>query len=537
MPKLGKWTAGALGTTALAGLVLLAPSCKDDESEGETDVEQIQPAQSAQQKLVIGLGGKKDLEELAGLAIQGSGTRHIPHEGEHPTDPPAQSNHFDRTVSVDFPDDSLRVDTNRTVEILFPSMASYTDVVRGQLGASTEPFFGTPLGALSSDKAAAIRRQETLLAPQLLWKSLTPANLKTEADVDLDGVRHHQLVDSSGPAPLTLFVNTKTGELTKLQTMEHDFYMRDVALEVYFSDWAPAGKINFPRKLKLVRDGLTLFEENVSDVQVNPTFEADTFEFPGGAMPTLDQSLFDRGELSHQWYFLLDSLGLPFSGVDVAINPRVIEPGVVQLQGGSHHSFVVEQANGLVLVDAPLHQDRGHALSDYLAKTFPGKPLTHVVASHFHEDHVSGIRQVLAENPSAQLVVHESSVTAWREVLARPSKLHPDALATTPRDVSIVTVPDNDKLTLADATHPLTLYPLASEHAADLLFAHEESSNTVFVVDVYSPGNATQLNADDFAASLLTHAIPTANLHIVGGHGGEMHDFSQLQASLPATVP
>jgi hypothetical protein len=105
--------------------------------------------------------------------------------------------------------------------------------------------------------------------------------------------------------------------------------MRDVSLEVYFSDWAPAGKINFPRTLKLVRDGLTLFEESVSDVQVNPTFAADTLQFPGGAMPLLDQQLFDRGELSHQRYFLLDSLGLPFSGVDLAITPREIEPGVV----------------------------------------------------------------------------------------------------------------------------------------------------------------------------------------------------------------
>jgi len=537
MSNLGKWTTGVLGTTALAGCVLLATSCKDDDANEETNVEQIQPGQTPQQKLAIGLGGQQDLDALKGLAIQGDGTRHIPHEGEHPTDPPAQANHFDRTVSLDFPGDSLRVDTNRTVEILFPGVTSYTDVVNGQLGASTEPFFGAPLGALSSDKAAAIHRQELLLTPQLLWKSLTPSSLKTEADVLVDGVAHHQLVDSSGPAPLTLFVNTQTGQLTKLQTMEHDFYLRDVPLEVDFSDWAPAGNINFPRKLKLVRDGLTLFEETVSDVQVNPTFAADTFQFPGGASPVLDQPLFDRGELSHQWYFLLDSLGLPFTGVDVAITPREIEPGVVQLMGGSHHSFVVEQANGLVLVDAPLHQDRGHALSEYLAKTFPGKPLTHVVASHFHEDHVSGIRQVLAENPSAQLVIHESSQAAWREILSRPSTLHPDALATTPRDVSIVTVPDNGKLTLADAAHPLTLYPLASEHAADLLFAHEESSNTVFVVDVYSPGNPVQLNADDFAASLLTHAIPTENLHIVGGHGGEMHDFSQLQAQLPAAVP
>jgi len=268
-------------------------------------------------------------------------------------------------------------------------------------------------------------------------------------------------------------------------------------------------------------------------VTVDPAFDATEFDFPGGVTPSFDASLYARGVLSHQWYYLLDSLGLPFTGVDTAITPRELATGVVQLLGGSHHSFLVEQQNGIVLVDAPLHQDRGHALSDFIASRFPGKPITHIVASHFHEDHVSGIRQVLGENPSAQLVVHESSLGTWREILGKPSTLHPDALTEKPREVSIVTVPDAGNLVLADAAHTLTLYPLASEHAADLLFAHEQSTNTVFVVDVYSPGNPTQLNADDFAASLVTHAIPTENLKIVGGHGGEVHDFSQLQANLP----
>jgi len=517
------------------GIALLALAC-GDEAKGkapETGVEQIKPGQSALEKLVIGLGGQADLDALTGLRLAGTGTRHIPHEGQHPADPPAEASTFERTVSVDFGADALRVDTNRTVEILFPGSSSYTDVLRGKLGASTEPFFGTPLGALGSDKAAAIRRQETLLNPQLLWKSLTPSSLTTSPDVELDGVTHHLLVSPDGPAPLTLFVNAETGQLSKLQTMEHDFYMRDVTLEVYFSDWAPAGDIAFPRTLRVVRDGLTLLDETLSDVAVNPEFEATAFDFPGGAMPSFDQALYTRGELSHQWYYLLDSIGLPFNGVDVAITPRELGTGVVQLLGGSHHSFLVEQQNGIVLVDAPLHEDRGHALSAFIASRFPGKPITHIVASHFHEDHVSGIRQVLGENPSAQLVVHESVEATWREILARPSQLHPDALAQTPREVNIITVPDAGELTLPDPAHPLTLYPLASKHAADLLFAHEESTNTVFVVDVYSPGNPTQLNADDFAASLATHGIPTTNLQIVGGHGGEGHDFAALQAQLP----
>lgn len=266
---------------------------------------------------------------------------------------------------------------------------------------------------------------------------------------------------------------------------------------------------------------------------VNPAFAAGTFDFPGGATPVLDQALFDRGELTHQWYYLLDSVGLPFSGIDTTITPKVLAPGVQQLMGNSHHSFVVEQANGIILVDAPFHEDRGKALSEYIAATFPGKPISHVVASHFHEDHVSGIREVLGSNPDAKLVVHESTEATWRAILAAPSTLRPDALARTPREVEIVTVPDAGSFTVGTGTNALTLYPVQTEHAADLLMAHHAASNTVFVVDIYSPGFAAQLNADDFKASLATHAIPTATLQIVGGHGPETHDYDDVLTFAP----
>jgi glyoxylase-like metal-dependent hydrolase (beta-lactamase superfamily II) len=512
-----KWRYAAL----LLGV--LGFGCSDDAEE----------TSSAFDQLVEGLGGQADLAALTGLSIKGSGARNIVHEGHLPADPPIQANSFERTVSLDLATDSLRVDTAKTVEFLFPGMVTYYDVVKGDLGASTEPFFGTPLGALGSDKTAAIRRQETLLTPQLLVKGLTAADFTSGPDVQLDGVTHHQLVLAGEPKPITLLVNATTGKLTKLETQELDFYMRDVKLEVFFSEWAAAGNIEFPRNIKLVRGGNTLLTEDVSDVQVNPAFAAGTFDFPGGVTPVLNQALFDRGELSHQWYYLLDSVGLPFSGIDTTITPKVLAPGVQQLLGNSHHSFVVEQAAGVVLVDAPFHEDRGKALSEYIATTFPGKPITHVVASHFHEDHVSGIREVLGSNPSAKLVVHESTVDTWRAILAAPSTLRPDALTLAPREVTIITVPDASSLTLDDATNPLTLYPVETDHAADLLMAHHAPSNTVFVVDIYSPGFAAQLNADDFKASLATHAIPTANLTIVGGHGTEVHTYDDVLGFVP----
>jgi len=510
----------------LVGLLALGAACDDDEEETPP------PGESATDQLIEALGGQDALDAIEGLSIEGTGSRFMPNEGQTPEDEAIEANTFERTVAINFEEDALRVDTSRDIEFLLPASQEYTDIVRGNLGASTQPFFGAPLGALSSDKTASIRRQETLLTPQLLVRELAEATVTALSDAALDGVNHHRVEVSTDPdlPSWILFIDAETGTLSKLETQELDFYQRDSALEVFYDDWQAAGTTAFPRSLRVVRGAHTLFTEDVSDVTVNPTFEADTFEFPAGVTPTFDAELYARGELSSQWYYLLDAIGLPFTGIDTAITPTEVGAGVLQLVGNSHHSFLVEQSDGLVLVDAPFHEERAEALVDFAEAEYPGKPIKYIVASHFHEDHVSGIRQVLGQT-DAVLVVHANVEDFWQSLLAAPSSLKPDALDETPREVEIQTVPEGGELVLEDATRPVTVYHLESAHAEDLLLTHEPASNAVFVVDIYSPGFLYPAPAD-LDATIREKAIPTAELKIVGGHGGEIHDYAQLQANL-----
>jgi glyoxylase-like metal-dependent hydrolase (beta-lactamase superfamily II) len=509
-----------LGFGAMA-LAFAALGCSDDGDAEQTPMGALAQA----------LGGQGNVAALEGLRLQGTGTRHIPHEGFRPEDAPNEANTFTRTVSIDFEDDQLRVDTAREIQFLFPGSESYAQIVQGNLGASTQPFLGTPaVGPLSSDKVASIRRQEMLLTPQYLLRQIDADDLTMEDDATMNGQTYHRYMWSGAPAPIVFYVDADDNELAMIETMELDFYKRDVKLQVMFSDWEQEGSILFPGSRRVVRDGLELFTEQLNSVTVDPEFDADAFAFPAGVTPAFDEALYERGMLSHQWYYLLDSLGLPFTGIDVSITPVAIATGVWQLQGGSHHSLLIEQSDGLVLVDAPLYDDRGAALARYISRSLPDKPIKYVVASHFHEDHVSGIRDVLGRFPDAELVVYESSRNAWREILDAPSTLKPDALAMNPRTVTIRTVGE-DGAELADAEHPVALHHITTQHASDMLMVQERTSNTVFVVDIYSPGNAGQLGARDFLTALTDNSVPQDTLKVVGGHGGEIHDFAQVQAA------
>ncbi len=527
MKKLGQLT---------FALSLVSLGCGDDSSTAETsaDTQAVtgsEPRPSPMEALLEAIGGQGSLDGIRGVRLEGSGKRYLLNSGTRPEDEPIEANSFERSVSIDFSGTSLRVDTSRQIVYLFPGSQTYSETIQGNYGVSTQPLFGRPLGALGSDRVASIRSQELLLTPHLLLRTLPPAAFAAGPDVTIDGAPQHTLVASVGPRPLTLFVDASSGFITKLETGTLGYLERDMSLEVFFSDWAPAGDTSFPRNARVLVGGREVFSQQLSDVSVNPAFEAGMFELPEGVTPLYDEALYARGQLSQQWFAMFDSVGTPSSGVDVLVTRVDVAPNVAKLVGTTHHSFVVRQEAGLILADAALYEERGGALLDYLEAEYPGVPVTHVVASHFHEDHAAGIREVLGRT-QAKLVVQESVAEFWRKLLTAPSTLRPDALAESPRNVDVITVPDAGEITLEDASNPVTIYHLNTLHAADMLLTRDVASNSVFVVDIYNPGNVAQPDSAALDEAITSHQIPTADLKLVGAHSAGIDDYAALKASL-----
>ena len=66
--------------------------------------------------------------------------------------------------------------------------------------------------------------------------------------------------------------------------------------------------------------------------------------------------------------------------------------GVHYLTGGTHHSVAIEQRDHIVLVEAPLNEERTLVLIDKIKELIPNKPIKYVVNSHVHFDHSGGLR-------------------------------------------------------------------------------------------------------------------------------------------------
>jgi glyoxylase-like metal-dependent hydrolase (beta-lactamase superfamily II) len=95
-------------------------------------------------------------------------------------------------------------------------------------------------------------------------------------------------------------------------------------------------------------------------------------------------------------------------------------------RGGTHNSFVVEMADHLVIFEPPFFEGRSEGVIAAAKKSAPGKPIRHVVLSHFHDDHMGGVRTYAAEG--AIVVVHSSAGDYIRAVLAQRRTLEPDGL-------------------------------------------------------------------------------------------------------------
>ena len=104
-----------------------------------------------------------------------------------------------------------------------------------------------------------------------------------------------------------------------------------------------------------------------------------------------------------------------------------IAPGVLLFGGGSHNTVVVEQRRGLVVIEAPLSEERSEAVLARIRELYPGTPITAVINTHAHFDHAGGLRTYV--NEGIPVVTHVRNVPYYQRAWAAPRTLNPDGLA------------------------------------------------------------------------------------------------------------
>jgi glyoxylase-like metal-dependent hydrolase (beta-lactamase superfamily II) len=471
----------------------------------------------------VGVGGRAAVEGLRAFTVSASSRRYAVLEGPTPDSGTILGSTFSSTLTHDLGGRGLRADIERRVLFLgFNAEQRFSEIVRGDVGhvAGIESVFGAPTGDMTSERRAAVSRQQRLLNPHYLVRAALaePSRLVDGGFVVLDDELHHALIYADETAPVILYVNAKTGELSKLTTGEVSPLLRDVDVDVYFQGWtATAGGPRFPQQVVVALDDEVVLVETRRSVSVSMSADSTLFDFPMGAAPTFDAMAAARGARRHQFHLGFAGVGIPLDQLQTNVVATELAPGVHHLTGGSHNSLVVEQSAGLVLFEAPLYEERSQAIARWAAQTYPGKTITHVVVSHFHEDHSAGVRTFAARG--ATIVIGAASEALFRRALAAPSSLEPDELTQSARAWTLVVVPRGGSWTLADALRPVEAHAIDVDHAADMLAGYVRGAQIAFASDVYSPGiPGSPVNARQYYDGITRAGLtPTS---IAGAHGG-----------------
>jgi glyoxylase-like metal-dependent hydrolase (beta-lactamase superfamily II) len=320
-----------------------------------------------------------------------------------------------------------------------------------------------------SQTATADRAGEWSLHPLLAMRAaLDP--MATLANPRSEGGQSMLDVTAPEGRAFTIVIDATTKLPSRVQTMQYNVNLGDVVISTSASGYQAVGGLQLPTSLVTRTDDFTTAEITVA----TQTLDADTGDLAAPAEAA--------------------SAALVTAPPPPMVTATSLARGITMLAGGSHHSVLVEFADHLTLIEAPLNEARAMAVIARARELVPGKPLTQLVNSHHHFDHTGGVRAAIAEGLS--VTTHQGNVGFFEEVAKRPHTLMPDSLAKGGRALVIEGVADSR--TITDATMTMALYAVTGAHSETMLVAYFPRERLLVEADVYTPGGTVYMYAAAF---------------------------------------
>jgi glyoxylase-like metal-dependent hydrolase (beta-lactamase superfamily II) len=163
---------------------------------------------------------------------------------------------------------------------------------------------------------------------------------------------------------------------------------------------------------------------------------------------------------------------------------QMVAEGVWYLTGGTHHSAVIEMKDHVIVVEAPLNEERALAVLAETKKLVANKPIRYLINSHHHYDHSGGVRTFAAEGVT--VVTSEVNRPFFEWALAAPATVAPDNQAKAKRKVTVEGV--GDKRVMTDGTRTVEIHQIAGIlHHDGMLMVYLPKEKLLSQADAFSP--------------------------------------------------
>src|SRR6185295_20058944 len=139
-----------------------------------------------------------------------------------------------------------------------------------------------------------------------------------------------------------------------------------------------------------------------------------------------------------------------------------------------YNSMFVVFADYVLVVEAPSSDSASTKVMAAIHEMAPGKPIRYIVPTHFHEDHIGGLRAYLREGA---MVVTTPGNLRFIEMFMKRLK------ATQPQITLPAVEVIADRRRLSDGTVTLDLFNVTSPHVDEMVVPFVPSDGIVYVAD------------------------------------------------------
>lgn len=259
-------------------------------------------------------------------------------------------------------------------------------------------------------------------------------------------------------------INRKN-QVERVKTWIDNPVLGDTLIETEYANYKDFSGIAFPTYLLRTQGGHTVLELAVSEVKQNPAVDI--------ALPE-------------------NIAGLPVPPITVTSNK--LAEGVYYLTGGTHHSVAIEQKDHVVVVEAPLNEDRSLAVIAKIKEIIPAKPIKYLVNTHVHFDHSGGLRTYVDEGVT--IVTQKLNQSYYQKAWVSPRTINPDHLAKSKLTAHYDTF--TGKKILSDGNRIIEIHEIAGN-------GHNDAFSLV-----YLPSEKILVEADAFTPTAVNAPLPTS---------------------------
>ena len=272
--------------------------------------------------------------------------------------------------------------------------------------------------------------------------------------------RAHDVVSYANEDGLefSLYIDQKTGLLSKFEALGTDPYSGDVINEVIFPSYrqengqfVPTGRID-------KRGGDVTNDVKYLDVVFNTPLTDDDFKkLPDGIKAATPAST-------------------------APPNTKYADNVYTVNAAPDYNSLVVGFKDYVFVMESPIGDSTSRQTIAEIKKLFPGKPIRYLAVTHHHDDHAGGIRTYIAEG--ATFIGLPGQTTFFEKVAVAKFTIQPDSLTQNPQPLKVEVI-EKGKRVLTDGTTTVELIDIGpSPHAEEMLVAYLPNEKLIFQGDL-----------------------------------------------------